>query len=96
MINFLRRLLAFSALLIALFLSAAPAVVASSATQASPTEVLAQPYIEIEEAEAEEDVPQWTYRFLVPTVVALTVVLIAGTVVMYFVKVVRGRYAVVE
>ncbi len=91
-----RRLLALSALVVALSVSAVPAFAAGSASVVSSLDVLAQPYIELEEVVEEEDVPQWTYRYLVPTVVALTVVLIAGTAVMYFVKVVRGRYAVVE
>lgn len=58
--------------------------------------VIAQPYVEVELPVDEADEPQWTYRYLIPTVVALTVVLIIGTVIMYFVKVVRGRYTVVE
>ncbi len=65
---------------------------------ASASDVVAQtePYIEVEVAESEAVEPQWTYRYLIPTTIALTILLIGGTVVMYFVKVVRSRYTVVE
>ncbi len=39
--------------------------------------------------------PAWTYRFLVPTALVLIAVVIAGTVIMYFVRVVRTRYTTV-
>lgn len=86
----IRRILALLVLSSSLFV-AAPALASPSST-----ELAQQPFIEIEEVEAEEETLDWTYRFLIPTVIAITILLIGGTVVMYFVKVVRGRYRVVE
>ncbi len=45
---------------------------------------------------AEEQTPAWTYRFLIPTLMVLTVLVVVGTVVQYFVRVVRARYEPVE
>lgn len=45
---------------------------------------------------AEEEVPDWTYRFLVPALIALTLAVVVGTTVQYFVRVVRPRYRPVE
>lgn len=89
MIITLRRVLTVSLVAFGSLAVAGPAVLAATAP------VLA-PYVEVIEDAPKPDVPQWTYRYLIPAVVALTVVLIAGTVIMYFVKVVRGRYTVVE
>lgn len=50
------------------------------------------------DAPAEDDAgitPAWTYRFLIPTALVLIAVVIAGTVIMYFVRVVRTRYTTV-
>ncbi len=51
------------------------------------------------DAPAEDDGginPAWTYRFLIPTAIVLTALIIAVTVIMYFVRVVRTRYTIVE
>lgn len=53
-------------------------------------------FIPAESAEAEEPVPAWTYRYLIPTSIALILVIVAATVVLYFIRVVRTRYTVVE
>ena len=100
-----RRLLVISLVLSgALLLSASAAManpspmLANQSVSVNGAQVLAtdEPFVEIEPAEVEEEVPQWTYRYLIPTAVALTIAMIAGTVVMYFVRVVRGRYTVAE
>lgn len=96
MTHTLRRTFALFVLAAASLSVAAPAVMAGTVLPSSNDTVIAQPYVEVESAVDEADEPQWTYRYLIPTVVALTVVLIIGTVIMYFVKVVRGRYTVVE
>lgn len=44
------------------------------------------------DAEPAEPGPQWTYRFLIPTTIALAVVVVVITVVQYFLRVVRARY----
>lgn len=45
---------------------------------------------------AEEEVPDWTYRFLIPALIALTLAVVVGTTVQYFVRVVRPRYRPAE
>ena len=48
-----------------------------------------------EEVEAEED-SALTYRFLIPTSVAIAVLVIIGNVIQYFRQVTRKRYKVIE
>jgi len=48
-----------------------------------------------EEVEVEEDAA-WTYRFLIPTSVAIAVLVIIGNVIQYFRQVTRKRYKVIE
>jgi|TARA_B100001113_G_scaffold50054_1_gene36369 hypothetical protein len=48
-----------------------------------------------EEIEVEEDAA-WTYRFLIPTSVAIAVLVIIGNVIQYFRQVTRKRYKVIE
>ena len=48
-----------------------------------------------QEAEAEV-IPDWTYRYLVPTGLVLAVVVILMTSIQYFTNVVRKRYRIVE
>jgi hypothetical protein len=54
------------------------------------------PAVSIAEEPPEEVVQPWTIRYLVPTTVALAGILVFGTVVQYFLKVVRARYKTVE
>jgi len=49
--------------------------------------------VEIPPAEVVEATPPWTQRFLIPTIVALTVVVIGGVIV-YYVVGIKGRYTV--
>jgi hypothetical protein len=44
----------------------------------------------------EEEVEAWTYRFLIPTSVAIAVLVIIGNVIQYFRQVTRKRYKVIE
>ncbi len=55
-----------------------------------PAEIV--PGVVVEEAAPAEEVPDWTYRYLVPTSLALAVVFCVITVVLYFTRVVRSRY----
>ena len=48
-----------------------------------------------EEVEESED-PAWTYKFLIPTSVAIATLVILGNVVQYFRQVTRKRYKVKE
>ena len=45
---------------------------------------------------AEAEVPAWTYRFLVPLFITITILFVVGTGIQYFNKVVRARYEPVE
>jgi hypothetical protein len=50
------------------------------------------PAVVVEEAAPAEPVPDWTYRYLVPTCLALALVFCVITVVLYFTRVVKSRY----
>lgn len=50
------------------------------------------PGVVVEETAPDEEAPDWTYRYLVPTSLALALVFCVVTVVLYFTKVVRSRY----
>jgi hypothetical protein len=49
--------------------------------------------VEVPPVDVVEETPPWTQRFLVPTILALTVVVIGGVAVFYLVDI-RGRYTV--
>lgn len=59
-------------------------------TPEEPAEIV--PAVVVEETAPAETVPDWTYRYLVPTSLALALVFCAITVVLYFTRVVRSRY----
>ena len=48
-----------------------------------------------EEVEVPED-PQWTYKFLIPTSVAIATLVILGNIVQYFRQVTKKRYKVIK
>lgn len=87
-----------SALLLPVFGVAATTetTVATEETVAETTIATKAPAVAIvEEPEAEELAP-WTIRYLIPTSIVVAGLLIFGTVVQYFLKVVRTRYKTVE
>jgi hypothetical protein len=49
----------------------------------------------VEEIEELED-PAWTYKFLIPTSVAIATLVILGNVIQYFRQVTRKRYKIKE
>ena len=49
--------------------------------------------VEVPPADVVEVTPPWTQRFLIPTILALTVVVIGGVTVYYIVGI-KGRYSV--
>lgn len=57
---------------------------------------VAPPAVTVPPTAADEETPDWTYRYLVPTLIALAVLVVVITTVQYFVRVVRSRYKVVE
>ena len=48
-----------------------------------------------EEIEVPED-PQWTYKFLIPTSVAIATLVIIGNIVQYFRQVTKKRYKLIK
>ena len=54
------------------------------------------PSIVIEEEVEEPEDPAWTYKFLIPTSVAIATIVILGNVIQYFRQVTRKRYKVKE
>jgi hypothetical protein len=54
------------------------------------------PAVPVEEPEAAPAQEDWTYRYMVPTAIALAVVIILITAVKYFTDVVRKRYRIIE
>ena len=51
---------------------------------------------DIEEEVEEPEDPAWTYKFLIPTSVAIATLVILGNVIQYFRQVTRKRYKVKE
>lgn len=65
-------------------------------TDEAPVDV-GDPAVEVDvNPVAEENVPAWTYRYLIPTLIVLTVVVVAFTVIQYFNRVVKARYEPIE
>lgn len=54
------------------------------------------PAVTVPDTAADEQTADWTYRYLIPTLLALAVLVVIVTTVQYFVRVVRNRYKVVE
>lgn len=100
-----RRLLVVSTLTLLFAAVVSPAVLAMADAQllASEEPPAEEPvdegpsgaYIDVPVEEDEGVTQDWTYRFLIPTSLVLIAVVVAGTVVMYFVRVVRTRYTTV-
>jgi hypothetical protein len=54
------------------------------------------PAVEVPDEPAEDALPDWTYRYMVPTTLALAAVVILLTSIRYFTNVVRRRYRTVS
>ena len=55
-----------------------------------------EPAVPIPDEKLLEAVPDWTYRYMIPTTLALVAVVILLTSIKYFTDVVRKRYRIVE
>ena len=64
--------------------------------QGTIDENLPVPAIVIEEPPEQIEDVAWTYRFLIPTTVAIATLVILGNVIQYFRQVTRKRYKVIE
>ena len=92
----MRPLHALAAPLFVILVTVVPvASVPVPATPVAAAEVVAQmgPAEEVPAAEAEDEAPPWTSRYLIPTVVAMTVVVLLLVVAGYGSRV-SGRYRV--
>lgn len=74
----------------------APADTTTETTVASSGGAVGEPAVVAPEEAAPVGPDDWTYRFLIPTLLALAVVVVAATTIQYFLQVVRKRYKVVE
>jgi hypothetical protein len=54
------------------------------------------PAVPIVEEEAAPELADWTYRYIVPTGLALAAIIILVTAIKYFTDVVRKRYRIVD
>jgi len=64
--------------------------------QGTMSENLPVPAIIIEEPPEQIEDVAWTYRFLIPTTVAIATLVILGNIIQYFRQVTRKRYKVIE
>ena len=55
-----------------------------------------QPAVIVTENEGIPEDPAWTYRYLIPTSIAIATIVVLGNIIQYFRKVVKKRYRVVE
>lgn len=58
--------------------------------------VIPEPAVPAPEAPAGPPEPEWSYRFLVPASLVLGTAAVVGAVIMYFVRVTKNRYRVIE
>ena len=77
--------------LLILFFPAAIAIADDHTEGEVPT-----PAIVVEEPPEQIEDVAWTYRFLIPTTVAIATLVILGNVIQYFRQVTRKRYKVIE
>jgi hypothetical protein len=55
-----------------------------------------EPAVPVPEPAPVDDTPEWSYRFLVPATMVLGTLAVVGSIFMYFVRVTKNRYRVVE
>jgi hypothetical protein len=55
-----------------------------------------EPAVEIVRAEPAEVQQAWTFRYLIPTSLVIALLVVVGSIVAYFLKVVRSRYRLIQ
>ena len=55
-----------------------------------------EPAVEIVPEAPAEVQPAWTFRYLVPTSLVIALLVVVGSIVAYFLKVVRTRYRLIQ
>lgn len=74
-----------------------PGLTSTTVAEETPTEPSGLvPAVEVVDEENIEAQSDWTYRYLVPTGLALAVIVVLFTSIRYFTNVVRERYRIVE
>lgn len=102
-----RRFIVLTLMIAALAAASLPAVgTEEPATDTTVTETTAAPQqsgagnvvpaVSIPPESSDQSIDDWTYRFLIPTLLALAVIVVIATTIQYFMRVVRKRYKVVE
>ncbi len=96
----LRRLSVFGCVLA--FISVSTMALATTVPTTAPsdaettTTAVIEPAVPVTEAPPSPAKVDWTYRYFIPTLLILAVLVVVGTVVQYFLRVVRKRYRVVR
>ena len=65
------------------------------AEEPAPTSGI-EPAVQMTTPETAETLPDWTYRYMIPTGIVLAVLVIVMTTIQYFTRVVRRRYRIVK
>jgi phosphatidylglycerophosphate synthase len=65
-------------------------------TEATTPAVTIVPAVPVDTTPVPETNPDWTYRFFIPTLLVLAVLVVIVTVIQYFTRVVRNRYRIVR
>jgi hypothetical protein len=105
----MKRLSRIALLLVMLGAHAALVVVPASATEGTeaptsttlaeegpaPTSDI-EPAVPVTTPSQTEVLPDWTYRYMIPTGIVLAVLVVMVTAVQYFTRVVRRRYRIVK
>jgi hypothetical protein len=95
----LSRVLAAAIVVGALFSIAATATAqetTTTVTETSVPQVDFEPAVPVTTPAAAEPLPDWTYRYMVPTALVIALLVVVVTTVQYFTRVVRKRYRIVE
>ncbi|MGH8871569.1 MAG: hypothetical protein ACRDWS_06315 [Acidimicrobiia bacterium] len=64
-------------------------------TEPAPTSGI-EPAVPVTTPSPSETLPDWTYRYMIPTGILLAVLVIVVTTIQYFTRVVRKRYRIVK
>jgi hypothetical protein len=73
-----------------------PAETGSTVTDSTVPTVDFEPAVPVTTPAATEPLPDWTYRYMVPTAIVLALLVAIITSVQYFTRVVRKRYRIVQ
>ena len=92
------------AILVCGLLALAALALPAAAQEEPPTEAPAdqelvdvpEPAVEVVSETPAEEEPAWTFRYLVPTSLVVALLVVVGSIVAYFVKVVRTRYRLIQ